>query len=426
MLEAKLERTSWTYLQQILELSQMPEYQDIIIICKDDKISLNCFLLASIFPVIQKCLKGANISDEPIFISMPDYSTKDLSDFFNRLYRQPTNRNFLEFSQNLCELLVQTKGSESLLQESQIALVDIKQEPEQELQVTNINVKQEDMLEDSTTVDIKQEFFEDEEIDIKENENILFCDVQMGTTEEGDDEQDHIGSQTLIKRQIRLKTKRDYGDSASLGPPNPRHIVPDDLQKLIIDSNPHLNVKFTLSQRNNTQMFVDNYLLKKKKGPYQSRGRRVINWKCVQDTCEFTMVTKDGEIIIKDLSRAHNHSPDTGLFIRKQLRVKLRENMEYNKLYESPPGAVTDFVKDVVSNVDDIDSLGSIDALNQAARRYNRKLMPQQDPGPSLQCHFCEKFYTKDYYLDKHVEKCHPELIPVVKKEDEEDDDEWS
>ena len=63
---------------------------------------------------------------------------------------------------------------------------------------------------------------------------------------------------------------------------------------------------------------------------------------------------------------------------RKQLRVKLRENMEYNKLYESPPGAVTDFVKDVVSNVDDIDSLGSIDALNQAARRYNRKLMPQQ------------------------------------------------
>ena len=62
MLEAKLERTSWTYLQQILELSQMPEYQDIIIICKDDKISLNCFLLASIFPVIQKCLKGANIS----------------------------------------------------------------------------------------------------------------------------------------------------------------------------------------------------------------------------------------------------------------------------------------------------------------------------------------------------------------------------
>ena len=52
--------------------------------------------------------------------------------------------------------------------------------------------------------------------------------------------------------------------------------------------------------------------------------------------------------------------------------------MEYNKLYESPPGAVTDFVKDVVSNVDDIDSLGSIDALNQAARRYNRKLMPQQ------------------------------------------------
>ena len=153
---------------------------------------------------------------------MPDYSTKDLSDFFNRLYRQPTNRNFLEFSQNLCELLVQTKGSESLLQESQIALVDIKQEPKQELQVTNVNVKQVDMLEDSTTVDIKQEFFEDEEIDIKENENILFCDVQMGTTEEGDDEQDHIGSQTLIKRQIRQKTKRDYGDSASLGPPNPR------------------------------------------------------------------------------------------------------------------------------------------------------------------------------------------------------------
>ena len=39
-------------------------------------------------------------------------------------------------------------------------------------------------------------------------------------------------------------------------------------------------------------------------------------------------------------------------------------------------GVASDVVREVLSetNVDDIGSLGSVDALKQAARRYNRKL----------------------------------------------------
>ena len=40
------------------------------------------------------------------------------------------------------------------------------------------------------------------------------------------------------------------------------NLVPEDLQSLIISSNPERDIKFTLSQRMNTQMVIDDYLLK--------------------------------------------------------------------------------------------------------------------------------------------------------------------
>ena len=44
------------------------------------------------------------------------------------------------------------------------------------------------------------------------------------------------------------------------------YLVPEDLQQLIVESNPG-RAKFTVSQQLNTQLVLDDYILKKKLGP---------------------------------------------------------------------------------------------------------------------------------------------------------------
>jgi len=162
-------------------------------------------------------------------------------------------------------------------------------------------------------------------------------------------------------------------------PDNPnRHLVSEDLQMLIIRENPARGIKFTYSQRMNTQMVVDDYVLKKKKGPYLTRGGRVVNWKCTNDHCQYTAVTWEGQL--QDTARQHNHPRQPELYVKKQARVKIRENMGRdilnlsNTTQEEKP--VNNVVMDVVTetNPDMRNMIGSIDALKQAARRYNRKL----------------------------------------------------
>jgi len=175
-------------------------------------------------------------------------------------------------------------------------------------------------------------------------------------------------------------------------PDNPnRHLVPEDLQMLIYYQNPTRGIKFTYSQRMNTQMVVDDYVLKKKKGPYLTRGGRVVNWKCINDYCQYTAVTWEGQI--QDTARQHNHPSQPELYVKKQARVKIRENMAQevsNVVQEDDnPNPVTNAVMDVVTdtNPEMRDMIGSIDALKQAARRYNRKLhkdSQQQGPPPNM------------------------------------------
>ena len=75
------------------------------------------------------------------------------------------------------------------------------------------------------------------------------------------------------------------------------NLVPEDLQSLIISSNPERDIKFTLSQRMNTQMVIDDYLLKKRKGPYYSGEMRVINCRCVKyPACPYYLITNNGQI----------------------------------------------------------------------------------------------------------------------------------
>jgi len=179
------------------------------------------------------------------------------------------------------------------------------------------------------------------------------------------------------KQNVAQQNQQSASTSISENPN--RHLVPEELQGLIISSNPDREIKFTFSQRMNTQMVVDDYILKKKKGPYITRGGRVINWKCVSDTCQYTAVTWEGQI--QDTSRQHNHAAQPELYIKKQARVKIRENIVNDlssAFCEDRP--VANVVNDVVSgaNAEVKNMIGSIDALKQAARRFNRKLLGKE------------------------------------------------
>jgi len=187
---------------------------------------------------------------------------------------------------------------------------------------------------------------------------------------------------SFVPKEPRSKRKRQTIDSAfALKPTKPdnpnRHLVPEDLQNMITQKNIDREIKFTLSQRMNTQMVVDDYVLKKKKGPYKSRGGRVINWKCVNDTCQYTAITWEGDI--QDTSRQHNHPAQPELYIKKQTRARVRESLANDIQMASvfcEDRPVTSAVYDVVNETDSEvrDMIGSIDALKQAARRFNRKL----------------------------------------------------
>jgi len=155
-------------------------------------------------------------------------------------------------------------------------------------------------------------------------------------------------------------------------------LLPFDLRMLIVRENPTRGIKFSFIQRTITQMVVDDYMLKKMKGPCLTKGGRVVNWKCTNDHCQYTAVTWEGQL--QDTARQHNHPRQPELYVKKQARVKIRENMGRdilnlsNTTQEEKP--VNNVVMDVVTetNPDMRNMIGSIDALKQAARRYNRKL----------------------------------------------------
>ena len=46
-------QASWTCVDDVLELSQNPKYQDVTIICFDGSYQVNTFLLTSIFPIFK-------------------------------------------------------------------------------------------------------------------------------------------------------------------------------------------------------------------------------------------------------------------------------------------------------------------------------------------------------------------------------------
>lgn len=99
-------------------------------------------------------------------------------------------------------------------------------------------------------------------------------------------------------------------------------------------------------------------------------GGRLIYWKCVDNFCKYSLVTRESHLRESD---CHNHEAKTDLLNRKHVRAKIRENLE-NGL-----GTVKDVLKFVKES--DGDEIGNIEAFKQSVRRINRKLV-KKEPKP--------------------------------------------
>ena len=159
----------------------------------------------------------------------------------------------------------------------------------------------------------------------------------------------------------------------TVGEAVPKYLVSEELQLLIKSENPAHTIAFTKSQRNNTQLLLDDFILKKKKGPLLQSGGRVISWKCVDDGCRFTASTWEGRLKCRDV---HNHPAHPELYIKKVVRSQLRENIAIERdKWESQPvsGLLDNMVQATETGVSQVLSKQS-DALKQFARRFRRKI----------------------------------------------------
>ena len=129
-------------------------------------------------------------------------------------------------------------------------------------------------------------------------------------------------------------------------------------------------------------MVLNGYILKKKKGPYIDKyNKRRIQWKCVNDNCDYKILTGEGGMKLTGLTQ-HNHAPRPDLVIKREVRDHLRREIEtlskFTKengqdLEEVLDGSIGVYVKDVVKGSED--AWENIDAHKQAVRRMKKRFM---------------------------------------------------
>ena len=102
----------------------------------------------------------------------------------------------------------------------------------------------------------------------------------------------------------------------------PKNLVADDLKQIIIANNPLLNIEFIYSQRQNDQMVLNRYILKKKKGPIVKNNKRRIYWMCIVAGCPVRVTSQEGELTYAH--RGHNHMPEEADVLRRKHKAKLR------------------------------------------------------------------------------------------------------
>lgn len=98
-----------------------------------------------------------------------------------------------------------------------------------------------------------------------------------------------------------------------------KYLVSQDLKHTIITTNPHHHIDFVNSQRRNTQMVLNGFLLKKTKGPNMTRAGRAVHWRCAKDGCRYTAHTVEGRLNIG--KAIHDHPIPFDLVLSKMRKT---------------------------------------------------------------------------------------------------------
>ena len=126
-------------------------------------------------------------------------------------------------------------------------------------------------------------------------------------------------------------------------------------------------------------MVIDDFVLKKKKGPMLWNNMRKINWACVIDLCAYRCNTIDGHI---EVTGQHNHGPQPDLILKKEVRAHFKQEIgslamtstgDGQDLGQVLDGTIGAYVEDVVKGSEE--TWDNIDCHKQAVRRLKRKLM---------------------------------------------------
>jgi len=172
--------------------------------------------------------------------------------------------------------------------------------------------------------------------------------------------------QRFIRRtRDELVKKNNKAQVMMHGVPN-RNIVTEELQHMIVTSNQGRSVHFTKSQRDNVQLVLDDFILKKKKGPFLSRGMQVISWRCTVPGCHFTASTKEGSIV--EGRKPHSHPARPDLVVKKEAYARVRRLVSLEEEASLTSSTAATLVQEAVGKRQQPN-----DALKQAARRYRRR-----------------------------------------------------
>ena len=131
-----------------------------------------------------------------------------------------------------------------------------------------------------------------------------------------------------------------------------------------------------MSQRMRPELVVEEYVMKKKKGPFINRwlGGRVVSWKCTDTGCPYHCRTLEGHITSE--VAGHNHPPNPDALVKKEARALMKLKLTSSTDHEQ-------LIKDLLGSVmpEYRDSLGSEDSFRQVARRVKRKRQREGEMG---------------------------------------------
>ena len=330
-------------IHDLLLLSQNECSKDVSIICHNGVFRTNSFVLASVFPIFRIVQDSSFQQDDDTVILMPDLNKDYLETFFQSLYNQC---DVITTDENIRELL------KSNLHQSFTSISATNDHG-------NSNINSEDLgLDPSVLGRIKVECEEGDGIDVDYswNDYVGHSDpLEIWPPSVSADSYDF--SRTRRKKFVTEISKPE---------------VTDDIKYMIICANPDKKVKFIYSQRMVPQMVVDDFILKKKKGP---TNKGVINWGCWLSSCRYTAITSpEGQI--RDVSlhgwkhlQPHNHPPQPEQVAKREASFKIKQNLVGGLV------SVREITSDVVNEANDEGvKLENVGALKQAARRFNKKL----------------------------------------------------